>query len=75
MKFTSGLIGIIQNNGYNATAFYFCFNHIVGLPIKDEVGHPIYDYEKILFDNLMTYHSRFIRQTSMGKEGHWIRSY
>ena len=29
------------------------FNHIVGLPIKDKVEHPIYDYEKILYDNLI----------------------
>jgi hypothetical protein len=28
-----------------------CFNHIVGLPVKDKVEHPIYDYEKILFDS------------------------
>ena len=27
-----------------------CFNHIVGLPVKDKVEHPIYDYEKILYD-------------------------
>jgi hypothetical protein len=30
-----------------------CFNHIVGLPVKDKVKHPIYDYEKILYDSLM----------------------
>ena len=30
-----------------------CFNHIVGLPVKDKVEHPIYDYEKILYDNVM----------------------
>jgi hypothetical protein len=37
-----------------------CFNHIVGLPVKDKVEHPIYDYEKILYDSLLTinsYHS------------------
>jgi hypothetical protein len=37
-----------------------CFNHIVGLPVKYKVEHPIYDYEKILFDSLLiinTYHS------------------
>jgi hypothetical protein len=37
-----------------------CFNHIVGLPVKDKVEHPIYDYEKILSDSLLTintYHS------------------
>jgi hypothetical protein len=30
-----------------------CFNHIVGLPVKDKVEHPIYDYEKILYDSLL----------------------
>jgi hypothetical protein len=37
-----------------------CFNHIVGLPVKDKVEHPIYDYEKIVYDSLLTinnYHS------------------
>jgi hypothetical protein len=31
-----------------------CFNHIVGLPIKDKVQHPLYDYEKLLYDNLFS---------------------
>ena len=30
-----------------------CFNHIVGLPVKNKMEHPLYDYEKILFDTLM----------------------
>ena len=30
-----------------------CFNHIVGLLVKDKVEHPIYDYEKILYDTLL----------------------
>ena len=37
-----------------------CFNYIVGLPVKDKVEHPVYDYAKILFDSLLTtknYHS------------------
>jgi hypothetical protein len=29
-----------------------CFNHIIGLPQKDENDKPLYDYEKILFDSL-----------------------
>jgi hypothetical protein len=51
------------------------FNHIVGLP-KDKIGHPIYDYEKILYDSLLInnlYHSDF--KDKQGKEGHRIRSY
>jgi hypothetical protein len=31
-----------------------CFNHIIGLPHKDGVDKPLYDYEKIIFDSLVT---------------------
>jgi hypothetical protein len=31
-----------------------CFNHIIGLPVKDKKEHPLYDYEKLLFDQLFT---------------------
>jgi hypothetical protein len=30
-----------------------CFNHIIGLPQKDGVGKPMYDYEEIIFDCLV----------------------
>jgi hypothetical protein len=33
---------------------YCCFNHIIGLPSKDTVNKPLYDYEKIIFDSLVT---------------------
>lgn len=29
-----------------------CFNHIIGLPIKDKVEKPLFDYEKLLYDSL-----------------------
>ena len=31
-----------------------CFNHIVGLPWKDGKEYPLFDYEKIMYDALMT---------------------
>ncbi|MFL6410754.1 MAG: hypothetical protein ACJ71K_05880 [Nitrososphaeraceae archaeon] len=31
-----------------------CFNHIIGLPQKNGVDKPFYDYEKIIFDSLVT---------------------
>jgi Terminase RNaseH-like domain len=31
-----------------------CFNHIIGLPQKDDVDRPFYDYQKIVFDFLVT---------------------
>jgi hypothetical protein len=32
-----------------------CFNHIIGLPSKDGIDKPLYDYEKIIFDTLVTH--------------------
>jgi hypothetical protein len=32
-----------------------CFNHIIGLPLKDSIDKPLYDYEKIIFDSLVTH--------------------
>ena len=29
-----------------------CFNHIIGLPTKDNIQRPMYDYEKLLYDKL-----------------------
>jgi hypothetical protein len=31
-----------------------CFNHIIELPQKDKVDKPLYDYEQIIFDSLVT---------------------
>ena len=31
-----------------------CFNHVVGLPQKDKREYPMFDYEKILYDSLMS---------------------
>ena len=34
-----------------------CFNHIIGLPQKDGSDKPLYDYEQVLFDSLVTQNS------------------
>jgi hypothetical protein len=31
-----------------------CFNHIIGLPQKDSVDKPFYDYQRMIFDSLVT---------------------
>ena len=36
-----------------------CFNHIVGLPQKDKKEYPLFDYEKILYDSLMSFDGSF----------------
>jgi hypothetical protein len=34
-----------------------CFNHIIGLPQKNGVYKPLYDYERLIFDSLVTRNS------------------
>jgi hypothetical protein len=34
---------------------YCCFNHIIGLPQKEGTDKPLYDYEQIIFDSLVTH--------------------
>jgi hypothetical protein len=31
-----------------------CFNHIMGLPQKDGVDKPFYDYQRMIFDSIIT---------------------
>ena len=38
-----------------------CFNHIVGLPQKDGREYPLFDYEKLLYDNLIAVRLRISR--------------
>ena len=30
-----------------------CFNHIIGLPKKENTEKPLFDYEKLLYDSLL----------------------
>jgi hypothetical protein len=32
-----------------------CFNHIIGLPQKDGIDKPLYDYERLISDSLVTH--------------------
>lgn len=34
------------------TEGHCCFNHIIGLPAKNRIQRPLFDYEKIIFDSL-----------------------
>jgi hypothetical protein len=34
-----------------------CFNHIIGLPQKDGNDKPLYDYEEVIFDSLVSQNS------------------
>ena len=47
-----------------------CFNHIIGLPQKDGTDKPLYDYEKIIFDALVTQDGN---TNSYGNKHLWIK--
>jgi hypothetical protein len=36
-----------------------CFNHIIGLPQKNRIDKPLYNYEEIIFDSLVTQTGNF----------------
>jgi hypothetical protein len=52
-----------------------CFNHIVGLPTKGRIEKPIFDYEKLLYDYLLTdEHSNFLYPNHTFKHKHlWVK--
>jgi hypothetical protein len=47
-----------------------CFNHITGLPEKDGIDKPLYDYEKVIFDSLVTQNGN---ANSSNKKHLWIK--
>ena len=47
-----------------------CFNHIIGLPQKDSVDKPLYDYEGIIFDSLVTQNAN---STNPYRKHLWIK--
>ena len=48
-----------------------CFNHIIGLPSKDTVDKPLYDYERIIFDCLVTQNDN--NSNSSNNKHLWIK--
>jgi hypothetical protein len=51
---------------------YCCFNHIIGLPQKGGNDKPLYDYEGIIFDSLVTRHVNG-NTNSYGNKHLWIK--
>ena len=42
-----------HKRAYSKTHGHCCFNHIIGLPQKNGIDNPLYDYEKIIYDSLI----------------------
>jgi hypothetical protein len=47
-----------------------CFNHIIALPQKDGVSKPLYDYQQIILDSLVTINGN---TTSSDNKHIWIK--
>ena len=41
-----------------------CFNHIIGLPVKNGIEHPIYDYELDVVDKIENHRNVWIKKAS-----------
>jgi hypothetical protein len=41
-----------------------CFNHVIGLPKKNDQDQPLYDYEKLLFDVLQQHKHVWIKKAT-----------
>ena len=48
---------------------FCCFNHTLGLPTKEGIDKPLFDYEKIIFDSLITANNKHI----WIKKSNWFR--
>jgi hypothetical protein len=48
-----------------------CFQHVVGLPIKDKKEYPLFDYEKILYYSLMSIEGSFKERHLWVKQPAW----
>jgi hypothetical protein len=53
------LWGDEHQHTFNQTNSQCCFNHVCGLPTKDKKEYPLFDYEKILYDSLMSVDNSF----------------
>ena len=54
------------------TTGFCCFNHIVGLPTKDKLEKPMFDYEKNLFDILFP-ESQSINKLDFKHKHLWVK--
>jgi hypothetical protein len=51
-----------------------CFNHIIGLPQKEGIDKPLYDYEQILFDTLQNHKNTWVKKaTGLGVSEFMLR--
>jgi hypothetical protein len=49
-----------HRKAYAANDGHCCFNHVLGLPQKDGIDKPLYDYEQLIFESLEIQNSKHI---------------
>jgi hypothetical protein len=50
-----------------------CFNHIIGLPTKEGLEKPMFDYEKILYDSLLIPHNQNPLNYAFKNKHLWVK--
>jgi len=53
-----------------------CFNHVIGLPQKDGLDKPLYDYQQIIFESLNIQNSKHLwikKATGLGVSEFMLR--
>ncbi len=51
-----------------------CFNHVIGLPTKDNVEKPLFDYQKLIYDSLQEHkHLWILKSTGLGISEFFLR--
>jgi hypothetical protein len=50
-----------------------CFNHIIGLPTKEGLEKPMFDYEKILYDSLLIPHNQNPLNHAFKNKHLWVK--
>jgi hypothetical protein len=50
-----------------------CFNHIIGLPTKQKLEKPLFDYEQLLYDSLLVNDNSNALNHSFKHKHLWVR--
>jgi hypothetical protein len=50
-----------------------CFNHIIGLPTKDKMEKPMFNYEKLLYDSLLIPYISNLLQHTFKHKHLWVK--
>jgi hypothetical protein len=56
------------------TKGHCCHNHVLGLPIKDNIEKPLFDYQELIYNSLQNYrHLWILKSTGLGISEFFLR--